>query len=251
MDTATLERRAKDRLAADAATMAAYVGAAAFVIAAAWFGLATKGVTTASEPVAAPGASVEEAQRRYFAWFVTTLHQERFYTAIAIVGFLCLAATAMFVRDLIGRDRAIVRIAASAVAAGAVLWIVGNVAQLGAHRAVGLLSTHDYTTEITSGIVFTFDTIDDAFEVTSFALMGLGMLLMARAAVRANDRAQGWTQLTALLGVATLGTVTSYLFPIGDLTDLLLVVVGVALLPAWLVWSGRRMMDPNSTAARR
>jgi len=241
MDTATIEHRATERPAVEVAAVTAYMGAAAFAVAAAWFGLATKGVTMASQPVAATGASVETAQHQYFAWFVTTLNQERLYTGIAIVGFLCLAGTVAFVRDLLGRDRGVVRIAALAVTAGAILWIVGNVAQLGAHRAVGMLSTHAYTTETTSAIVFTFDTIDDAFEVASFAVMGVGLLFLARAAIRAGDAEQGWAWHTAILGIAAIGTVVSYLWPVGDLTDLLLIAIGVLLMPAWLIWSGRRL----------
>jgi hypothetical protein len=189
MGAAKMERRAVERTAAGAASVVAYIGAVAFVIGGVWYGLATRGVTLASEPT--PGASVEESQRQFLAWFVTTLHQERLYVGFAIVGFLCLAATATSVRDLLGRDRAVVRIATMAITVAATLWVVGNVAHLGAHRAVGLLSTHDYSTETTSAVLFTFDTVDDAFEVAAFAVLGVGSLLLARAGIRAQPSRRG------------------------------------------------------------
>src|SRR5512132_1836548 len=80
-----------------------YLGAAAFVIAAAWFGLATRGVTVARAPEAGPDATPLQVMRGYYRWQLTTLPQERLYTSIAIAGFLCLAVTAVYLRDLLGR----------------------------------------------------------------------------------------------------------------------------------------------------
>jgi hypothetical protein len=248
MGTATMDRRAAERTTAGAASVVAYVGAAAFVIGGVWYALATKGVLMAPAPTPASGASVKESQRQFFAWFVTTLHQERLYTGLAIVGFLCLAATAAFVRDLLGRDRAVVRIATMAITIGATLWIVGNVAHLGAHRAVGLLSTHASPTATSSGILLTFDVIDDAFEVAAFAALGVGSLLLARAATHTQPSRRGWAWLTFLIGVALIGTVASYLFPVGDLTDLLLMTEGTLLVPAWLIWCGRLVGGHRSAA---
>ena len=53
---------------------------------------------------------LEQGMRIYYRWQVTTLTQERFYTSIAIAGFLCLAVAAVFLRDLLARDRALARI---------------------------------------------------------------------------------------------------------------------------------------------
>lgn len=78
-----------------------YLGAAAFVIAATWFGLATKGVTVATAPRLGPNAAPQQGMHFYYRWQVTTLPQERYYTSIAIAGFLCLAAAAIFLRDLL------------------------------------------------------------------------------------------------------------------------------------------------------
>jgi hypothetical protein len=246
METAMMDRSAAERAHEGIASAVPYVGAAAFAIAAAWYGLSKLGITMPREPAVQPGISVEASQRQFNAWFVTTLHQERIVTAIAIVAFVCLIATATFLRDLPARDRGTARIAAIAETVGATLWIVGNVAQLGAHRAVGLLSTHDYTTETISAVLFSFDLVRDAFELTGFALMGVGMLFFARAAIRADARAKGWKWLTAVVGIGTLALVVSYLFPIGNLSDLLLVSVGAVLMPTWLFSSGRRLMHAST-----
>jgi hypothetical protein len=242
MATNTIERGdTKQREGGAVTRWVAYLGAGAFAGAAAWYGLATHGVTMASEPTPAPSVPVAQAQRQFMAWFVTTLHQERLDTGIAVVGFLCLVACVMFVRDLIGRDQPLTRIAVAAIAIGSTLWIVGNVGHLGAHRAVGLLSTHDYSTETTSAILFTSDMVDDAFEVAAFAALGIGTLMLARAAARTHVAGRGWERFTLTLGVALLAVVASYVARVGDLQDVLLLTIGGVLVPIWLVWSGRRL----------
>jgi len=246
MATTTVVRASTEQVKAGVARVVAYVGAGAFAISAVWFGLATHGVTMNAEPAGDPGLSVVENQQRYMAWFVTTLHQERLYTGIALAAFLCLAVTALLVRDALGR-RALAKTAATAIVVGAMLWIVGNVAQLGAHRAVGLLATHAYTTETTSAVMFTADTVDDAFEVAAFAALGVGMLVLARADAT-SDR-KGWRRCTAILGLAAVATAVSYLAQT-DVTDLLLVGVGVVLLPVWLVWSGHLLNRGAASISR-
>ncbi|HEV8279524.1 MAG TPA: hypothetical protein VGQ26_28055 [Streptosporangiaceae bacterium] len=108
MQTQTAKRvPAKDT--AGAPQIVGYLGAAALVIAAAWFGLAMRGVTVAPAPEANPDATPLQVMLGYYRWQVTTLPQERVYTSIAIAGFLCLAVAAVFIRDLLGRDRALSR----------------------------------------------------------------------------------------------------------------------------------------------
>jgi hypothetical protein len=82
------------------------LGTAAFAVAAAWLWLATKGVTEALAPQAGPDVAPQQAMRIFYRWLVATLPQERYYTSIAIAGFLCLAATALPHRNLLGHDRA-------------------------------------------------------------------------------------------------------------------------------------------------
>jgi hypothetical protein len=119
MATQTIEP-ARTRIPAATSGVVAWLGAAAFVIAAAWYTLVAQGVTVASAPQFGPDVPIEEREHIYYRWLITTLPQERLYTSIAIVGFLCLARAAAFARDRLGRDRIVARIGASLVAAGAV-----------------------------------------------------------------------------------------------------------------------------------
>jgi hypothetical protein len=74
--------------------------------------------------------------------------------------------------------RAWFAIAVEAIGAGAMLWVVGNVVQLGGYRAVGLMATHRNPPATVGSIHFT-DLIDDAFELASFALLEVGMFAFA------------------------------------------------------------------------
>lgn len=52
-------------------------GAAAFLVAAAWYALVVEEVIVAAEPRGQPGQSREEWLQAYFAWFSSTLADER------------------------------------------------------------------------------------------------------------------------------------------------------------------------------
>ena len=236
METQTAEQ-VRARKTAGPATAVAYTGAAAFVIAGAWFWLATKGVTVAPPPRAATGATPRQGMHIYYLWQVTTLPQERYYTSIAIAGFLCLAAAAFFVRDQLGRDRAPARVGALLVGAGSLLWIAGGVLELGGHRAVGLMATHANPIQATNSIAFTIDTIVAAFAFAAFALIGAGMLGFASAARRLGHRA--WAGCTIVVALALLVTAGSYAAGNDGFSDLMLLVGGAGLLPLWLIWSGK------------
>ena len=60
----------------------AYVGAAAFLLSAAWYGLAVKGVTTTLRPAFAPDQDFDQRLGVYYRWFATTVRQERFYGSL-------------------------------------------------------------------------------------------------------------------------------------------------------------------------
>jgi len=216
----------------------AYLGAAAFAAAAAWFWLATKGVTVATAPQTGPDVAPQQAMRIYYRWFVTTLPQERYYVSIAIAGFLCLAATAVFLRNLLGRDRALARTGALATSAGSLLWITGSVAELGGHRAVGLMVTHANPIQTTNSIAFTIDTVTAAFALAGFAMIGAGMLAFAAAAA-VQRRHRAWAAGTVVLALVMLATAGSYGAGHDSLSDLMLFAIGVAGLPAWLIGTGR------------
>jgi hypothetical protein len=227
-----------------------YLGAAAFAVAAAWYGLATQGVTVASAPAVGRDVGARQGLHIYYHWMITTLPQERVYTSVGIAAFLCLAAVAALARDWLGRDRLPARSGAFLVAAGAILWIAGSAIQLGGHRAVGLMATHANPIETVNSIAFTVDAIGDALALAAFAVIGTGLLALAWTA--AQDRAgnRAWVTGTVLTGLVLLVTAGSYAAGAGGLTELMLVAGGVVLLPAWLAWTGRAAVLAAASADR-
>jgi hypothetical protein len=253
IDARTPSRRAS-LIPASAADLVAYVGAAAFAVAAVWYGLTARFITLARPPAFNPNAPLDGELHRWFGWFVTTLPQERLNTGIAIAGFLCLVPLAAFTRDLLGHHRVLARIGAMGLSTGALLWVAGNVLQLGGHRAAGLMATHRNPIETVNAILFTVDMIDDAFKLAAFAVLGLALLAFAGAAIagpignRAVSRA--WCGYSLLLGVVMLALSGAYAAANGNLTDLLLVAGGALLLPVWLVWTGRLLRTATASQAR-
>lgn len=217
------------------ASIVAYLGAAAFFVATVWYGLATNGVTVASEPAPGRGVPIERALHLHYNWLVTTLTQERLYIGLAIAGFLCLAGTALLARDLIGRDRPLARAGAYGVGAGAAAWVTGSIVQLGGHQTIGLMATHTNPIQTTNSISFTIDLVVQAFLLAAFAFLCAGMLAFTRAAIQAGQR--GWAGLTLVAAVTSLAIAWSYAAGQGNVTDYLLLAGGVVVLPAWLVWT--------------
>lgn len=238
METQMIEK-ARVKHTTGTAGVVAYAGAAAFVVAAAWSWLATNGVTVAPAPRVGPHVTLQQGMRIYYRWQVTTLPQERFYTSIAIAGFLCLAVAAVFLRDLLARDRTLGRIGSFTIGAGALLWITGSVAQLGGHRAVGLMATHTNPIQTTNSIAFTIDMISAAFALAGFALIAGGMLALATAALHEHPGHRAWAGYTTITALALLVLAGSYAAGNDNLTDLMRIADGVVLVPVWLVWTGR------------
>jgi hypothetical protein len=201
--------------------------------------VAARGVTAAPPPPLRPPMPLPLREHIYYRWLVTTLLQERFYTSIAIAGFLCLVAVAAFARDRLGRDGIAARTGSFLAGAGAAAWIAGSLIQLGGHRAVGLMATNVNPIQATNSISFTIDMTSQAFALAAFTLLGAGMLAFARAAAQTRPQHRAWAAYTALLAALMLLTAWSYAAGNSDLTDLLLLTGGVALLPGWLVWTGR------------
>jgi hypothetical protein len=215
-----------------------YAGAAAFGAASIWYALAVEGVTVASEPQFTGDESPARRYRIFYGWVVSTLPQERWYVALAIVGFVSLAAVGLLTIRATGPDARLSRTSALTLALGSSLWIVGNLVQLGGHRAVGLMATHGNPLPTVGSIFFTIEMIDDAFETAAFATIGLALLL-ARANRQAGERA--WSRYTAALGGLCLTLAFAYIRDEGDLVNLLLVTLGTTLLPLWLIWTGARL----------
>ncbi|HEX6843653.1 MAG TPA: hypothetical protein VF235_00925 [Actinomycetota bacterium] len=213
------------------------ISAAAFAVSGLWYALLAEGVVQSEAPASTAGETVEAGMRSYWSWFATTVAQERIVTGLAIAAFGTLIVSIWAIRERLAASPAT---AAGALLAslGATAWIVGNVLQLGGHRAVALMATHGNPIETTNSIAFTIDMIDDAFELAAFAMLGVGLLCLASAAQRSVATSAGWTRLTAAVGAVSLGLAVAYAAG-SDLVDVLIVALAVVLVPAWLVWAGR------------
>ena len=238
METQTIER-VLARRAADPRRLVAYAGAAAFVIAAGWFWLATKNVTVAAPPLIGPHVAPVQGMRIYYSWQATTLPQERYYTVIAIVGFICLATAVSWFRDMVAPGRALASTGAALIGVGAATWISGNILELGGHRAVGLMAARTNPIQTTNSIAFTIDMIAAAFALAAFAFIGLGMLAVATAAARQDARHRAWVAYTIAIGLTLLVLAWSYAAGNSDLSDLMLFAIGIAPVPLWLIWTCR------------
>lgn len=217
----------------------AWISAAALAIASVWSALIVAGVTQGSAPSPAPAASPDVVLRGQWQWFATTLTQERLVTGIAIVGFAALILAAWLIRERLGSAREDATAGAVLVSLGSAVWIVGNILELGGHRAVGLMATHDNPIDVTNSIAFTIDMIDDAFEFVAFLMLGAGMLGFASAAWRAVGVSHAWSRYTAAFAVVLIALGFAHGTGSTDTADLLLLIVGAALTPAWLLWADR------------
>lgn len=232
------------------ASAIAYLGAAAFVTAAAWYTLAVRGVTVATAPRFGPHIPLQDKENIYYRWLVTTLPQERFYTSVAILAFLCLAWTAACARDHLGRDRTPARAGVFLTDAGVFLWVAGSIVQLGGHRAVGLMATQPSNPiDATNSIAFTIDLVSQAFSLAAFVLIAAAMLGFACAATAARGRHRLWAGYTAVIAAVMLVTAWVDAVGNGDQSDVLLLSGGVVLIPAWLIWTSRRGANANMVKA--
>jgi hypothetical protein len=205
------------------ASAIAYAGAVGFLVAAVWYALVVAEVTVASEPRPQPGQAQQQWFDAYYAWFATTLRQERYYTGCAIVGFLSLMVTAALVRNAFGRRQPFPSFGAQVMGAGALLWVVGAIVSIGGHRAVGLMTGRGDPIETVNSITWTTDTINDAFELAGSALLGAGMLALARVGMRTRSRGPAWSGNTLAVGLVLLATAGAYAAQSFDLVDVLLV----------------------------
>ena len=80
----------------------AIAGASAFALSSAWYALALLGITVASEPTLPATVLGHERDQIFSRWVVSTLPQERAYTALAIAGFCCLAGVVALLRSRVG-----------------------------------------------------------------------------------------------------------------------------------------------------
>ena len=217
--------------------------AAALFVAAVWYALIAKRVTVADPPVFAEGEPFDRALRRFVDWKVTTFVQERIDIAIAIVAFLALVGLGLALREYLGRDRPLSVGAPVAITVGSLLWIVGNVIELGGHRALELFARTGNDLGAFDAIQFTIAEIDDWFELTGFALIGVGILAFAAEALNSDLVPRSWTFYSIVVGALFILLSAAYVANNGDLVDLLLFAGGIVIAPAWGIWTARLL--PN------
>ncbi len=238
MQTQAMEQ-ARTKLTASRAGGVAYVGAAAFATAAVWNMLVSKAITVAAAPQITPKTPLLQGTHTYFRWLLTTFPQERACTIAAMIGFGCLAVTASFTRDLLGRDRTLPRAGSAAITFGAALWVAGAILQLGGHRAIGMMATHANPILTVASIAFTIDLTGEAFALTAFALIGAGLIAYARAASQTHPQHRVWAGYTLITAALAFVIAATYATSNGNLTDLLLLAGGAIILPVWLIWTSR------------
>jgi hypothetical protein len=215
-------------------------------VAATWFALIDRNISVGDQPTYDPSLSLSVNLSGYFDWLDTTLVQERIDTSIAILGFASLIVVGFALRERHGKDDARAAVGALAVTIGSMLWIVGNVLQLGGHRAVGLMSGAANPVETVNSILFTVDTIDDWFELFGFAFLGVGVISLAWAQFQVGGH-RLWVWLSFGTGVVLLVLSGAYVDGNGDVIDPILVLGGMFLLPVWLIWTAERRLRPITT----
>jgi len=87
-----------------------------------------------------------------------------------------------------------------------------------------------------NAISFTIDRIDDWFELIGFGLIGFGAFAFGVGAIRTSILPKAWGYYTLALGALLVVVSIAYAFDKGDLVDLLQLIVGVVLAPAWRIW---------------
>jgi hypothetical protein len=210
----------------------AWLAGALLFVSAVWYGLVTEQITVDDRGDSAP--TVEG----YYEWFSTTVTQEMLVGALAVLGVACMIVVGWALRERIAPDGGRAGVGALAITTGSLLWIVGNIVDLGGAQAVKDLTERGGPIEPVTAIDFAVNEIDDAFELFGFAFIGVGVLGLAWEALRVNQR-RPWTWLTALTGLVILVLSAAYAAESWDLVDALLVLGGAILLPTWLIWSAQ------------
>jgi hypothetical protein len=214
----------------------AWIFAVSFFVASVWYFLLSQQISVADEPTFARDVPFDQVLEGFYDWYVTTLIQERLLMLVNFVGFLALIGVAQALREVFGRERPVGGLAAAAATLGSVLWIIGNIVQLGGHRAVELMARGGNDLDPVNAISFTIDRIDDWFELIGLGLIGLGAFAFGVGAIRTGVLPKAWGYYTLALGALLVVVSIAYAFDNGDLVDLLLLIAGVFLVPAWGIW---------------
>jgi hypothetical protein len=217
----------------------AWVFAVFLFCAAVWYGLISQEITVDSPPSIGADEPLDLILRNFYDYWPTTLTQNLLNGLLGTLAFVCLFPVVMALRELFGRDRPIAALGALGVSIGALIWIVGNVIQLGGYRAGGYMIDGGNPLETVNSILFTIDVIDDWFELVGFGLIGLGLFGFAAAALQTESVSRAWGYYTAIVGALLFPVSAAYIYGNGDLLDLFLLIEGVILVPLWGVWVAR------------
>lgn len=219
------------------------LAAAALAVAGVWNALVQEHVTVSSPPTGlGPATPPLVAMRAHYTWYATTVGQERAATIAGMVGVAGLVILVAEVRRRLTAD-ALGSGACTAIAAGGIVWLVGSVATVGGHRAVGLMATHGNPIETVNALAFTTDVTGDAFSAAGLLLLGVGMVALGASPYGGRR----WAGLTALTGALALVVAYGYVAGIDAITTDELGILAAVLTPIWLVWTGR-LLDRTSAA---
>jgi hypothetical protein len=181
----------------------------------------------------------------YYSWYAGTVGQQRADTVVAMIGVSGLVLLADALRRRTDRTDLVTRAACTAIGAGGLVWLVGALIGIGGHRAVGLMATHGNPIAAVNSIAFTVDITTEAFSAAAFILLGLALLAIGVAPVRAG--LSRWATFSIATGFVSLVVALGYLQGIDSVTTYVLGALAAVLLPVWLVWTGR-LLDRNPTS---
>lgn len=219
------------------------VAGAALVVAGVWNALVQQHVTVDAPPShIGPQVPPAQAMHTYYTWYATTVAQQRAATIAGMIGVTGLVILAVELRRRFTAD-AWGRGACSALQTGGVLWVVGSIAAVGGHRAVGLMATHDNPIQTVNAVAFTTDVTSDAFSAAGFLLLGLGMLAVGRSSFDSPR----WAGLSVLTGLFAVVVAYGYIAGIDSITTYELGILAAVLTPVWLVWTGRLLDRTTAT----
>jgi hypothetical protein len=212
------------------------VAGTALVVAGVWSVLFQQHVTSPKPPAYPVGATPEQAQHTYYAWYAGTVPQERVLTIIALVGVFGLILMAQALRHRVA-EHDLASLASTTIGLGGLVWLSGALVGVGGHRAVAAMATHGNALEGVNSIAFTLDTVVNAFSAAAFILLGAAMIALGVS--RARPSGPAWSTLTILTGATSLTVAIGFTQSVDSLTTDLLDVLAAVLLPAWLVLTGR------------
>src|SRR5689334_10455188 len=135
--------------------------AALLALGAAWYALILTHVTVPAPPTGGSLAS-------WYAWQTVVERQQWLVRALGILGIVGLAVVV---------DRLDAPLwARRSVLAGALLWTVGDLLQIGGHHAVDLMASHGNPIETVNAIAFTVDSVTAVFECAALLAIGGGLI---------------------------------------------------------------------------